>query len=46
MSIRMLVFDYRENEKPFFENNELQNFEFTFFENNLNSQTVKDIHKT
>lgn len=43
MSIRMLVFDYRENEKPFFENNELQNFEFTFFENSLNSQTVKDI---
>lgn len=43
MTIEMLVFDFRDTEKPFFNNNELQNFNFTFFEESLNPQTVKNI---
>lgn len=43
MTINMLVFDYRENEREFFENNELQNFDFTFFKESLNPRTVKTI---
>lgn len=43
MAIDMLVFDLRDNEKQFFQDNELQNFNFTFYKNSLNSDTVKEI---
>ena len=43
MTIQMLVFDLRESDKQFFENNELQNFNFTFYDNSLNPQTVKSL---
>ena len=43
MTIQMLVFDLRESDKQFFENNELQNFNFTFYDNSLNPQTVKSV---
>lgn len=43
MSINMLVFDYRDTENSFFENNELQNFKFKFYKQSLTPETVKTI---
>lgn len=43
MSINMLVFDYRDTENSFFENNELQNFKFKFYKESLTPETVKTI---
>ena len=43
MAIKMLVFDYRENEKEFFRKKELENFDITFFEESLNDETIKEI---
>lgn len=43
MTIQMLVFDFKEGDKHFFDNNELQNFSFTFYDKSLNPQTVKTL---
>lgn len=43
MAIKMLVFDFRETEARFFEENELENFRFKFYEESLNAETVKKI---
>ena len=43
MSIKVLVFDYRESEKNFFKNNKFQNFDITFYRESLNEETVKKI---
>lgn len=43
MTVKMLVFDYRESEKNFFETHNLENFEITFFEESLNIDTVKNL---
>ena len=45
MTCKMLFFDYRDSEKPFFEKNKTDNFDITFFSNSLNRKTVKDIDK-
>ncbi len=43
MTVNMLVFDYRESEKNFFDTNSLENFDITFFEESLNEETLKQI---
>ncbi len=43
MSINMLVFEYRETEHAFFENNSLKNFNIKFFTSPLNEETLKEI---
>ena len=43
MTIEMVLFDVREDEKAFFENNNLQHFKFTLFSESLNSETVKNL---
>lgn len=41
MVCKMLLFDYREIEKPFFESNNFENFSIKFFQEPLNIETVK-----
>jgi len=43
MTINMLIFDYKEHEKSFFKNNKIEGFNITFFEENLNENTVQNI---
>lgn len=43
MSIKMLFFDYRENEKKFFEGTVFANCDVKFFSNSLDSETVDKI---
>lgn len=51
MVCRMLLFDYRESEKKFFEENKYENFKIKFFKESLNEETIKklsneDLEKT
>lgn len=42
MAVKMLVFDFRETEKEFFDKNEMcDNFDITFINESLNDETVK-----
>lgn len=41
MAIKMLVFDFRETEKKFFEQNNFENFDIKFFDFSLNEETLK-----
>ena len=41
MTIKMLVFDYRDSEKNFFGTHELENFEITFYIDSLTEETIK-----
>lgn len=43
MAINMLVFEYRDTEHAFFENNDLNNFSIKFFKEPLNEETIKNI---
>ena len=43
MTIKMLVFDIRESEKEFFKSERFQNFDITFYDYCLNSETIKNI---
>ena len=43
MTYKMLFFDYRESEKPFFDKNKTENFEIKFFNISLNRKTVKEL---
>ncbi len=43
MSIKMLVFDYRESERKFFGNNKFENFDITFYSESLNEDSVKNL---
>jgi len=43
MSIKMLVFDFRDSEKEFFERNKFENFDITFFKESLNEDTVNNL---
>lgn len=43
MTIKMLMFDYRDSEKNFIKNKNLENFDITFFSESLNEDTVKTI---
>ena len=43
MSVKMLIFDYRNSEKSFFEQNKFDNFDITFYQESLNSDTIKNI---
>ena len=43
MVCKMLFFDYRQIEKPFFENNVISNYDIKFFTKPLNIETVKDL---
>lgn len=45
MTIKMLLFDYRDSEKNFFKNRNFENFDITFFSESLNEDTVKTIDK-
>ncbi|MBR1461601.1 hypothetical protein IJ596_08250, partial [bacterium] len=43
MVCKMLFFDYRDVEKPFFDNTEINNYDIKFFPHPLNIETVKDL---
>lgn len=43
MTVKMLVFDYRETEHKYFENNHFENFDIKFFDFSLNEETVKNL---
>ena len=45
MTCKMLFFDYRESEKPFFDKNQTHNFEIKLFSKSLNRKTVREIDK-
>ena len=40
MSIKMLVFDFRDSEQDFFRSRDLENFDITFYSESLNEETV------
>lgn len=43
MVCRMLFYDFKDNDKLFFEKNDLSNYDIKFFKNSLNKKTVKDL---
>lgn len=43
MAIKMLIFDFRDSEKKFFEENKFENFDITFFKESLNEDTVDSL---
>ncbi|MBE7709669.1 MAG: hypothetical protein E7Z93_04385 [Cyanobacteria bacterium SIG32] len=43
MTVKMLVFDYRETEHKYFKNNNFENFDIKFFDFSLNEETVKKL---
>ncbi len=43
MAIKMLIFDFRDSEKKFFEENKFENFDITFFKESLNEDTVNNL---
>lgn len=43
MSINMIVFEFRENEKKFFEDNKFENFNIIFYEECLNEDFIKTL---
>ena len=43
MSIKMLVFDFRDSEQDFFRSRDLENFDITFYSESLNEETVKQL---
>lgn len=43
MAIKMLIFDFRDSEKQFFEDNKFENFDITFFKESLNEDTVNTL---
>ena len=43
MSVKMLVFDFRDSEKKFFEENKFENFDITFIKESLNEDTVNNL---
>lgn len=51
MTVKMLIFDFRDSEKAFFENKKFENFDIKFFKESLNEEFVKtlsadDLEKT
>lgn len=43
MAIKMLIFDFRDSEKKFFEENKFENFDITFIKESLNEDTVDNL---
>ncbi len=43
MTIKILIFDFRDSEKKFFERNKFENFDITFFKESLNEDTVNNL---
>ena len=43
MSIKMLVFDFRDSEQDFFRSRDLENFDITFYTESLNDDTVSEL---
>lgn len=43
MTIKMLLFDFKESEQDFFKKNKLDNFDIHFFEESLNEITVENL---
>ena len=43
MGVKMLLFDYRETERAFFEKHEFKDLDITFYEDPLNVQTLEQI---
>ena len=39
MTIKMLIFDYKESEQKFFAENNFQNYDIKFFNHSLNAKT-------
>ncbi len=45
MTCKMLFFDYRESEKPFFDKIPTHNFEIKLFSHSLNRKTIRELDK-
>ena len=45
MVMKMLIFDYRESEKQFFENHKYEDFDITFFSESLNDAFIQKLSK-
>ena len=45
MACKMLIFDLRETEKNYFNQNNFEYFEIKFFQESLNEETVKKFQK-
>lgn len=43
MAIKMLMFDFRDSERKFFEENNFENFDITFLTQSLNEDTVNEL---
>lgn len=43
MSVKMLIFDFRDSEKQFFKDNKFENFDITFLRESLNEDTVNNL---
>ena len=43
MAIDMVFFDFRDEEKEFFEKNKFPNFDFTFYKESLTPESVKNL---
>lgn len=43
MSIKMLMFDFREEEQEYFDREKTEDFDITFFKESLNSETVQNL---
>lgn len=43
MAKRMLVFDFKQSEKEFFETNSFEDYDISFFEGSLNEKTLKNV---
>lgn len=43
MSIKMLMFDFREEEKAYFETEKIEDFDITFYTESLNKKTLENI---
>ena len=42
MSIKILIFDYKNSEKTFFSKNKFENYDLNFFEESLNEISVNN----
>lgn len=43
MTIKMLMFDFRESEEHFFDNNKFENFDITFYKESLNEDFIHNL---
>ena len=44
MTVKILIFDYKDSEKMFFNKNNFENFDLNFFEESVNENSVNNLH--